>query len=278
MAVVFSRSCLELIVTEMMGADAYGLERAVESAVREAGNVLVSHFASAIGDVLGRIVLPSVPLLDGPGDLDAFLDGLRAAARRPSCGRERDLLDSAREVAGRPDAGCPTPSPFAGSRVALKHPRDGSLPPARPARRRARRGALELDAGARSALGRIPFVDLPSARVDTHRALRQGLPEVDLRRGQERGADRRGGGSAGAAAGQVGAGDAGAARGGPSRCCGWCRAASTSGKRAWSGSARARLPILGKGTIAVVSAGTSDLPVAEEAVLTARWLGERGGD
>jgi chemotaxis protein CheC len=74
MAVVFSRGCLELIVTEMMGADAYGLEKAVESAVREAGNVLVSHFASAIADVLGTIVLPSVPLLTDPVALDAFLD------------------------------------------------------------------------------------------------------------------------------------------------------------------------------------------------------------
>jgi NCAIR mutase (PurE)-related protein len=33
--------------------------------------------------------------------------------------------------------------------------------------------------------------------------------------------------------------------------------------------------ITGKGTIAVVSAGTSDIPVAEEAVLTARMMGNR---
>jgi NCAIR mutase (PurE)-related protein len=35
------------------------------------------------------------------------------------------------------------------------------------------------------------------------------------------------------------------------------------------------LEITGKGTIAVVSAGTSDIPVAEEAVLTARMMGNR---
>jgi NCAIR mutase (PurE)-related protein len=33
--------------------------------------------------------------------------------------------------------------------------------------------------------------------------------------------------------------------------------------------------ILGRGTIAVVSAGTSDIPVAEEALLTARMMGNR---
>jgi chemotaxis protein CheY-P-specific phosphatase CheC len=98
MAVIFSRSCLELIVTEMMGADAYGLERAVESAVREAGNVLVSHFASAIGDVLGKIVLPSVPLLTDPGDLDGFLEGCEP----PLAGIvvESAIFDTEREVSG----------------------------------------------------------------------------------------------------------------------------------------------------------------------------------
>ena len=36
--------------------------------------------------------------------------------------------------------------------------------------------------------------------------------------------------------------------------------------------------ITGKGTIVVVSAGTSDIPVAEEAVLTARMMGNRVGE
>ncbi|HKA13962.1 MAG TPA: 1-(5-phosphoribosyl)-5-amino-4-imidazole-carboxylate carboxylase, partial [Myxococcota bacterium] len=40
-----------------------------------------------------------------------------------------------------------------------------------------RRGVLDPDA-ALEQLARLPFVDVPDARVDTHRALRTGLPEV----------------------------------------------------------------------------------------------------
>lgn len=76
MAVVFSRSSLEILVTEMMGAHAYGLDKAVESAVREAGNMLVSHFASGLADLLGTVVMPSVPLLTEPPELPAWLAAL----------------------------------------------------------------------------------------------------------------------------------------------------------------------------------------------------------
>src|SRR5258705_3194985 len=40
-----------------------------------------------------------------------------------------------------------------------------------------RRGTLDPDA-ALEQLARLPFVDVPDARVDTHRSLRMGLPEV----------------------------------------------------------------------------------------------------
>jgi NCAIR mutase (PurE)-related protein len=40
-----------------------------------------------------------------------------------------------------------------------------------------RRGELDAEA-ALDRLAHLPFVDTPSARVDTHRALRHGLPEV----------------------------------------------------------------------------------------------------
>lgn len=106
-AVVFSRGCLEVIVTEMMGADAYGLETVVESAVREAGNMLVSHYASAIADALGTVVLPSVPLLTDPISLDAFLDGCEPPLARVVI--ESAIFDSEREIEGTlvlvPDAG-----------------------------------------------------------------------------------------------------------------------------------------------------------------------------
>ena len=40
-----------------------------------------------------------------------------------------------------------------------------------------RRGETDTEQ-ALEALARLPFVDTPNARVDTHRSLRQGLPEV----------------------------------------------------------------------------------------------------
>jgi hypothetical protein len=46
-----------------------------------------------------------------------------------------------------------------------------------------RRGEVEVD-DALEDLARLPFVDVPDARVDTHRALRQGLPEVVYGRGK----------------------------------------------------------------------------------------------
>ncbi|HEX2486027.1 MAG TPA: 1-(5-phosphoribosyl)-5-amino-4-imidazole-carboxylate carboxylase, partial [Myxococcota bacterium] len=46
-----------------------------------------------------------------------------------------------------------------------------------------KRGEVEPDA-ALEHLARLPFVDTPSARVDTHRALRCGLPEVVFGQGK----------------------------------------------------------------------------------------------
>lgn len=100
-AVVFSRASLEVIVTEMMGAQAYGVESAVESAVREAGNILVSHYASAIADTLGTLVLPSVPLLAeqaGPGALASLVS--RRPGDSPRLLLESRLFDPAHDVEG----------------------------------------------------------------------------------------------------------------------------------------------------------------------------------
>jgi NCAIR mutase (PurE)-related protein len=47
---------------------------------------------------------------------------------------------------------------------------------------RVRSGELDPE-GALERLARLPFVDVPGARVDTHRALRAGLPEVVYARG-----------------------------------------------------------------------------------------------
>jgi chemotaxis protein CheC len=100
-AVVFSRASLEVIVTEMMGAQAYDIESAVESAVREAGNMLVSHYASAIADTLGTLVLPSVPMLTeqaGPGALASLVSWRPGDA--PRLILESRLFDPAHDVEG----------------------------------------------------------------------------------------------------------------------------------------------------------------------------------
>jgi len=133
-----------------------------------------------------------------------------------------------------------------------------------------------------TAIGRLkhlPFEDLGFAKVDHHRALRQGFAEVVFAKGKT-----------------------------PQQIAEIVRAmlakkatkhnvlvtrADTkvfaAVKRAAGKSARAAIfhrqsgvitierntEIVGKGTILVVSAGTSDIPVAEEALLTARIMGNR---
>jgi chemotaxis protein CheC len=97
MAVVFSRSSLEVLVSEVMGADAYGGDTAVESAVREAGNILVSHYASAIADTLHACVLPTVPLLTEPHDLDIWVDDVGGATAVVVAS---SLYDDERELEG----------------------------------------------------------------------------------------------------------------------------------------------------------------------------------
>ena len=136
------------------------------------------------------------------------------------------------------------------------------------------RGELEPD-DALESLAHPPTVALPSgaARVDVHRALRQGLPEVIFRPGKR-----------------------------PEEIAEIARTLRASGQAALATrmeaepaartlelfpggeyDAEARLlwygphevEILGKGTIAVVCAGTSDLPVAREAVGVARRQGNK---
>jgi NCAIR mutase (PurE)-related protein len=114
--------------------------------------------------------------------------------------------------------------------------------------------------GIEEALGRLrdlPFEDLGFAKLDHHRALRTGMPETIFARMAQAG-------------GNVLATRASremfeAVRG-------------VEGRAEFHETARAitltQTPAApGKGTIAVVCAGTSDLPVAEEAAVTARLMG-----
>jgi NCAIR mutase (PurE)-related protein len=119
-------------------------------------------------------------------------------------------------------------------------------------------------------LRHLPFEDLGFAKVDHHRALRQGIPEVIFAQGKtpKQVADifqRL------------------AAHGGnvlATRASEEQFLAVASGTSEVEFRPMARAIVLkrdqkkrGKGTIAVVSAGTSDIPVAEEAVVTADLMG-----
>jgi hypothetical protein len=137
-----------------------------------------------------------------------------------------------------------------------------------------RRGAVESDAAydrLLTALRTQPFEDLGFARVDHHRPFRQGIPEVVLGLGKS--ADQI-----------VGIAEEIVGRGHP-------LLVTRASDEAWE-AVRARIPNAeyhamaraitvrgdappGHGTIALAAAGTSDLPVAEEAAVTAEWLGNR---
>ncbi len=132
------------------------------------------------------------------------------------------------------------------------------------------RGDVTVDA-AIAKLAMLPFVDTGHARIDTHRALRQGIPEVIF--GQGKTALQ----IAEIARALIEAGqDVLVTR--VDESVAMDVLARVPGGRY---DALARIlcfgpedvPIVGKGIIAVVCAGTADLPVASEAVLVARRFG-----
>jgi NCAIR mutase (PurE)-related protein len=121
-------------------------------------------------------------------------------------------------------------------------------------------------------LARLPFVDVPGARVDTHRALRAGLPEVIYGPGKTpeqiaeiAAALRRTGQAVLATRVEPDvAARVHAAAGGEY---------DPQGRLLWFGPSE--VAPVGKGTIAVVCAGTADLPVAHEAAGAARRFGNK---
>jgi NCAIR mutase (PurE)-related protein len=137
---------------------------------------------------------------------------------------------------------------------------------------RVRQGNVTVPAAAKR-LRHLPFEDLGFAKVDHHRALRQGFPEVVLGEGKE--------------AKEIAAIVRAMRRRGSSVLV--TRLASEKMAQlkklvnglTYHSEARAatwiRKPIAtkGRGTVLVVCAGTSDIPVAEEAALTATMLGNR---
>jgi hypothetical protein len=135
-----------------------------------------------------------------------------------------------------------------------------------------RTGAVTIGDAETTLLGELrdrPFEDLGFARVDHHRAVRQGFPEVVLGLGKTPA-------QIATVAARI------AARGAPllvTRATPETYAAVHAEVRDAQYHAVARAITLrrdvpaGRGTIAVLSAGTSDLPVAEEAAVTAEVMG-----
>jgi NCAIR mutase (PurE)-related protein len=132
-----------------------------------------------------------------------------------------------------------------------------------------RTGALDIDA----AMGRMrhmPFEDLGFAKVDHHRALRHGMPEVILAKGKtpEQVAAIAASLLANAQNVLITRADRECAAVVTAQCPGAEYLPLSGTIRFW----RDRT-LHGKGKIAVVCAGTSDIPVAEEAQVTAELMG-----
>src|SRR2546423_10753979 len=132
-----------------------------------------------------------------------------------------------------------------------------------------REGAIDVDA----ALGRLrhmPFEDLGFAKVDQHRAVRHGMPEVILGMGKTPQqvvaiAERLLENAKNVLIPRSGAATAEYVK---ARLPGAEYFPASSAIRFWGDRT-----IQGKGKIAVVCAGTSDIPVAEEAQITAEVMG-----
>jgi NCAIR mutase (PurE)-related protein len=135
-----------------------------------------------------------------------------------------------------------------------------------------RRGEVKVDEAV-AQLRHLPFEDLGFAKIDHHRALRQGFPEVIMGQGKEakdiaaivKAMRRR---KANILVTRLSAEKMAQLRklGTPLTYHAAARGATWIGRK---------ITIRGKGTVLVVCAGTSDIPVAEEAALTAAMMGNR---
>ncbi|HEY3309281.1 MAG TPA: nickel pincer cofactor biosynthesis protein LarB [Desulfuromonadaceae bacterium] len=133
-----------------------------------------------------------------------------------------------------------------------------------------KQGSLTVDEAVEH-LRHLPFQDLGCAQVDHHRELRQGMPEVIFGEGKQ-----------GAHIAQIMT--AMVAKGSnilvtrlsekkAHKLLSAFPSASYHGDASCLTLEQGRIEQRGKGTILVISAGTSDIPVAAEAIITARFLG-----
>ena len=90
---------LQALQSRLLGAEAETHPELVESALREAGNVVVSHVCSAIADTLGARLVPSIPVLvleDG----EAGLGALAARRGRAWLRIESEIVDADGDLRG----------------------------------------------------------------------------------------------------------------------------------------------------------------------------------
>jgi len=134
-----------------------------------------------------------------------------------------------------------------------------------------RSGEVDIDAAIRR-MRHLPFEDLGFAKLDHHRALRHGMPEVIFGKGKtpEQVAELAEHLLAGARNILITRADPAMAKLVVERIPDAEYFPLSGAVRVW----RDRT-LSGKGTIAVVSAGSSDIPVAEEAQVTAEVMGNR---
>jgi len=129
-------------------------------------------------------------------------------------------------------------------------------------------------AAAVARLRHLPFEDLGFAKVDHHRALRQGFAEVVFARGKT---PQQVAEIARRLLKQSKDGNVLITRADARQAAALRRVARAAKYHAHSGVVQVvrNRTVTGKGTVLVVSAGTSDIPVAEEALLTAQTMGNR---
>ena len=150
----------------------------VESALCELANIVASQTVSAIADALGGSISLSVPRLALEQAGAAFV--VAGAARTRWVGRDcSSPANSQRPVWICACSSSSLPALSWSDRAAIPCEAGGAVNRERLLEllEGVQRGEVEPRAALES-LARLPFVDLPGARVDTHRALRHGLPEV----------------------------------------------------------------------------------------------------
>jgi chemotaxis protein CheC len=103
LALLFPGSTCERLLDRLLGPGGHGQPpgEAAQSALCEVGNILASHAANAVGELLGVAVLPSLPVLaleDAPGALARLVETRHHG--RPTLRVESEIRDRARELRG----------------------------------------------------------------------------------------------------------------------------------------------------------------------------------